>query len=101
MKTPIPELPELASATATSAALAPGQTQTLRHSVSTALNTYLANVDEDFIRDFYATVLAEVEQPLLAAVMHKARSNQSRAALMLGLNRATLRKKLRQYQMLD
>jgi Fis family transcriptional regulator len=94
-------LPELAAATATSAALAPGQTQTLRHSVSTALNTYLANVDEDFIRDFYATVLAEVEQPLLAAVMHKARSNQSRAALMLGLNRATLRKKLRQYQMLD
>jgi Fis family transcriptional regulator len=101
VKTPRAELPELATVTASSAALPPGQTQTLRHSVSTALTTYLANVDEDFIRDFYATVLAEIEQPLLAAVMHKARSNQSRAALMLGLNRATLRKKLRQYQMLD
>jgi len=32
--------------------------------------------------------------------MHKARSNQSNAARMLGLNRGTLRKKLRQYGLL-
>lgn len=93
--------PQLPATETTPATLPPVQAQTLRHSVSTALNAYLANVDEEFIRDFYATVMAEVEQPLLAAVMHKARSNQSRAAVMLGLNRATLRKKLRQYQMLD
>ncbi|MDR0781851.1 MAG: DNA-binding transcriptional regulator Fis [Pseudomonadales bacterium] len=94
-------LPEFAAIAPSAVAAPPGQTPTLRHSVSTALSAYLSNVDEDFIRDFYATVLAEVEPPLLAAVMHKARSNQSRAALMLGLNRATLRKKLRQYHLLD
>jgi len=75
--------------------------QTLRGSVGTALNAYLKDVDESYIRDLYATVMAEVEPPLLAAVMHKARSNQSRAALMLGITRATLRKKLRHYNMLD
>lgn len=95
------KVPAASTSPVSATTLPPVQAQTLRHAVTQALNAYLSNVDEEFIRDFYATVIAEVEQPLLAAVMQKARSNQSRAALMLGLNRATLRKKLRQYQMLD
>jgi Fis family transcriptional regulator len=46
-------------------------------------------------------VLAEVEAPMLEAVMQKARSNQSKAAQMLGVSRGTLRTMLKQYKMLD
>jgi Fis family transcriptional regulator, factor for inversion stimulation protein len=75
--------------------------QTLRSCVSSVLNEYFDQVDPDMINGLYEMVLSEVEAPLLEAVMQKARSNQSRAAQMLGLNRGTLRKKLRQYDMLE
>ena len=42
-------------------------------------------------------MLAEVEPGLLQEVMIHCRGNQSRAAEILGMNRATLRKKLKQY----
>ena len=42
-------------------------------------------------------VIAEVEKPLLEAVMKRAGGNQLRAARMLGINRNTLRKKLSLY----
>jgi Fis family transcriptional regulator len=75
--------------------------QTLKQCVNEALEDYLKQVDQEHISDLYNMVLAEVEAPMLAVVMKHARSNQSRAATMLGLNRGTLRKKLRQYQLLD
>lgn len=43
----------------------------------------------------YDRVLMEVERPLLSLVMEKCAGNQLRAASLLGLNRNTLRKKLR------
>ncbi len=75
--------------------------QTLRTCVSSVLNEYFEQVDPDMINGLYEMVLSEVEAPLLEAVMQKARSNQSKAAQMLGLNRGTLRKKLKQYDMLE
>jgi len=42
----------------------------------------------------------EVEPPLLAAAMHYTRQNQTRTAEILGVNRGTLRKKLKQYNLL-
>ena len=42
-------------------------------------------------------VVAEVELPLLRAVMSYTRGNQSKAAEVLGINRSTLRKKLEKY----
>jgi len=51
--------------------------------------------------DLHATVLAEVEPALLQEVLAHCRGNQSRAAGLLGLNRATLRKKLKQYRLLE
>ncbi|MCT8265622.1 Fis family transcriptional regulator, partial [Proteus terrae] len=41
----------------------------------------------------------EVEQPLLDMVMQYTRGNQTRAAQMMGINRGTLRKKLKKYGM--
>ena len=51
------------------------------------------------LRDLYELVLAEVEQPLLDTIMQYTRGNQTRAATMMGINRGTLRKKLKKYGM--
>jgi Fis family transcriptional regulator, factor for inversion stimulation protein len=77
------------------------QPQTLRACVTSVLEEYLGQVDPELVSDLYAMVMSEVEAPLFAAVLRKARSNQSRAAQMLGLNRGTLRKKLKQYDLLE
>ena len=45
--------------------------------------------------DIYEQVLAEVERPLIQMTLAATRGNQIKAAAMLGLNRNTLRKKIR------
>lgn len=47
--------------------------------------------------DLYDLVIRQVEAPLLRKVLGHCGGNQSRTAEILGLNRATLRKKLRQH----
>ena len=74
--------------------------QTIRDSVAIALENYFAHLDGQEVFDVYEMVLAEVEAPLLEAVMKYTRKNQTKAATLLGLNRGTLRKKLKQYGML-
>ena len=76
------------------------QAQTLRDSVSIALNNYFAHLEGQEVTDVYKMVLSEVEAPLLEEVMKYTRSNQTKASILLGLNRGTLRKKLKQYGLL-
>ena len=56
---------------------------------------YELNAEELSMYDF---VMGEVEPELLIATMRFAKNNQSKAAKYLGLNRATLRKKLLKYK---
>ena len=44
----------------------------------------------------YDRILQEIERPLLRIVLAECRGNQLRAAELLGLNRNTLRKKIRE-----
>jgi Fis family transcriptional regulator len=74
--------------------------QSIRNSVATALENYFSQLDGQDVFDVYEMVLAEVEAPLFEAVMKYTRKNQTKASIMLGLNRGTLRKKLKQYDML-
>jgi len=76
------------------------QRQSLQQSVTEAMQRYFSDLDGQATRDLYGIVMAEVEPPLLKAVMAYTRQNQSRAAETLGLNRGTLRKKLKQYDLL-
>lgn len=73
---------------------------TLREQVSRSVEHYFELMEGEQASDLYSLVLAEVEAPLLAAVMRHTRGNQSRAAIVLGLNRGTLRTKLKQYNLL-
>ena len=50
--------------------------------------------------DLYRLVIGEVEGSLLRAVMRETGGNQVRAARILGINRGTLRKKLRAHGLL-
>jgi Fis family transcriptional regulator len=77
-----------------------GSDQTLRDSIEMALNNYFANLDGQMVSDVYALVLSEMEPPLLEATLRYTRNNQCKASSVLGINRGTLRKKLKQYQLL-
>lgn len=76
------------------------ESQTLRDSVEKSMNNYFAHLDGQDVTDIYQMVLSEVEGPLLETVMAHVKGNQTRAATLLGLNRGTLRKKLKQYGLL-
>ena len=76
------------------------KSSSLRQSVTSAVKDYLDQLDGQLGTDVYQMVLAEVEAPLLEEIMAYTRNNQTKASRMLGLNRGTLRKKLKQYGML-
>lgn len=76
------------------------QHESLRQCVENALQQYFQTLDGQPANDLYQLVLSEVEAPLLEAVLSYTRNNQSKSAEMLGLNRGTLRKKLKQYDLL-
>ena len=75
-------------------------TASLRENVELAMANYFKHLDGQPVTDVYQMVLSEVEAPLLEQVMKYVRNNQTKAAQMLGLNRGTLRKKLKQYGLL-
>ncbi|MGB2287204.1 MAG: DNA-binding transcriptional regulator Fis [Porticoccaceae bacterium] len=74
--------------------------QSLRYSVAEAMQRYFSDLDGQDTQDLYNLVMAEVEPPLLQAAMNYTKQNQSKTAELLGLNRGTLRKKLKQYNLL-
>lgn len=73
----------------------------IRDAVQGALDTYFRQLNGDDGCGLYRLVLHEVEVPLLTSVMRYCNGNQTRAASLLGLNRATLRRKLRHYGLDD
>ena len=62
-----------------------------------SLDNYFSELGDTDSQNLHAMVIAEVEKPLLEAVMKRAQGNQLRAARILGINRNTLRKKLSLY----
>ncbi|MBL4711257.1 MAG: DNA-binding transcriptional regulator Fis [Gammaproteobacteria bacterium] len=71
----------------------------LSHAVKHSIRRYLYELDGMQPNDMYSLVLRQIEQPLFEAILEHTKGNQSRAAALLGLNRGTLRKKLRSYNL--
>ena len=66
-----------------------------------ALDLYFTTLNGDRPGDLYDLVIGEVERPLFKAVLDYTEGNQSQAAGILGINRGTLRKKLRTYSLIQ
>lgn len=69
----------------------------LREHTEQVLGSFFDTLNGHRPARLYELVMREVELPLFRAVLDYAEGNQSRAATILGLNRGTLRKKLREY----
>lgn len=74
------------------------ETKPLNHYVAGSLDSFFKALNGHAPKDLYGMILDQVEPPLLKATLKYCEGNQSRAAAILGLNRATLRKKIRQHK---
>ena len=63
--------------------------------VRRAIDRYFRDLDGERPRNVYDMVINSVEKPLLESVLHRVQGNQTHAARMLGINRNTLRKKMK------
>jgi len=89
-----PVAPRPVSARVTAAAI---RELPLRVATEEALGNYFATLEGHRPGRLYDLVLREVEEPMFRAVMVYAEGNQTHAATILGINRGTLRKKLKEY----
>jgi Fis family transcriptional regulator, factor for inversion stimulation protein len=79
------------------ASLPAGRSIPLRSMTEQALESYFTSLNGHAPGHLYDLVMREVEEPLFRAALDYSEGNQSRAAEVLGINRGTLRKKLRTY----
>ena len=80
---------------------APDLQTPLRVHVERVVREYFATLGDDLPTDLYELILREIELPLLVVTLEQTRGNQSKCAQILGLNRGTLRKKLKTYHLMD
>jgi Fis family transcriptional regulator len=73
------------------------QMSNLNVCVREAIENYFADMSGHQTNGLYQLMLNEVERPMLESVLRHTRGNQTQAAQILGINRGTLRKKLRQH----
>ncbi|MDH3280219.1 MAG: Fis family transcriptional regulator [Gammaproteobacteria bacterium] len=65
--------------------------------VQRSLRRYFKDLKGEQPSGLYSMVIEQTEKPLLQVVMEQVEGNQTKAARILGINRNTLRKKLRLY----
>ena len=67
----------------------------LANNIDALLDQYFKDLSGENSEDLYGMVINSIEKPMLLYVMNYAEGNQSKASQILGLNRNTLRKKLK------
>jgi Fis family transcriptional regulator, factor for inversion stimulation protein len=65
--------------------------------VRRAMDGYFSDLDGERPCAIYDMVISSVEKPLIETILHRVDGNQTQAAQLLGLNRNTLRKKMKSY----
>jgi len=78
----------------------PNSHDSIAQSIRIAMEQYFQDLDGEAPAAIYDMVLAKVEKPLLEIVLTHTQGNQTRAAELLGLNRNTLRKKMKSYDLI-
>lgn len=72
----------------------------LSETVRRTLQDYLDTLGDHDPSNVYRLIVDEVERPMLEIMMRHTHGNQSKAALYMGINRATLRTKLKRHNLL-
>lgn len=72
----------------------------LQAHIEQAILTHLHDTKDVQVDDLYDFFLEQLEKPLLTLTLRHTRGNQSKTAQMLGLNRGTLRTKLKRHGLL-
>ena len=71
--------------------------KSLKYQVGLALRRYFKELDGNKATNVFEMVIKEVEKPMLEEVMKFCNVNKSHESIILGINRVTLRTKLKQY----
>ena len=72
--------------------------KSLKYQVGLALRRYFKELDGNKATNVFEMVIKEVEKPMLEEVMKFCGGNKTHASKLLGINRVTLRTKLKQYK---
>ena len=72
--------------------------KSLKYQVGLALRRYFKELDGNKATNVFEMVIKEVEKPMLEEVMKFCNGNKSQASKILGINRVTLRTKLKKYK---
>jgi Fis family transcriptional regulator, factor for inversion stimulation protein len=73
---------------------------TLKNSTESALEKYFKTLNGTKPDNLYNLVIREVEAPLMKKIMEYTENNQTQASKILGINRTTLRTKLKAYKLI-
>ena len=81
--------------------------QNVSHKTRSFLENWLDLTVKDYVKhmrkdqdgDLYGLIIGGVEKPLLDIVIKETNGNQTQAANILGINRNTLRKKIKDYDL--
>jgi len=73
---------------------------TLKNSTESALEKYFKTLNGTKPDNLYNLVIKEVEAPLMKKIMEYTENNQTQASKILGINRTTLRTKLKAYKLI-
>ena len=73
--------------------------ESISHCVERALDNYFEDMDGHDPANIYELVLSQTEKPMLEVVLKQTQRNITKSAEILGINRATLRKKLKKYDL--
>ena len=72
----------------------------LSEAVQHSVETYFKDLQGERAHAVYSMVIEAVEKTLIEEILKRAKGNQSEAAEMLGINRNTLRTKMKKFKFL-
>lgn len=75
------------------------KTDPLSECITHSMKQYFEDLNGEQPNNLHAFFINEVEKPFLQVVMQQVEGNQTRAAEILGINRNTLRKKLKTHSL--
>lgn len=75
------------------------KTTPLNDCIVQSMEQYFTDLNGEDPKNLHSFFIGEVERPFLELIMNKVNGNQTRAADILGINRNTLRKKLKTYDL--